>query len=217
VDSKLLLVAVVSVLAFAWFNGDGRGGSYADAVATAAEARGFSGRPPVQRGLGRMERRPFQIGDHTLSPVATFDVRGLVLGSKRYRWDRAADLIPVDLALGWGAMTDADLLSRMTITQGGRFYRWRYPSGAGVRNATVIANSSNMHMIPSTPEIGKILASVREGDIVRIRGKLVNVSHVSGWHMHSSTSRTDTGAGACEVVWITSIEVDFDRSSSGQV
>jgi hypothetical protein len=216
VDSKLLLIAVVSVLAFAWFREDGVGGSYANAVATASEARGSVQRPPVQRNLGRFERRPFPVGDHTLSPVATFDVTGLVLGAKRYRWDRAAALVPVDLALGWGPMAEADLLSRMTITQGGRFYRWRYPAGAGVRNATVIANSSNMHMIPSTPEIERILSSVEEGDVVRVTGRLVDIELADGWRMSTSTTRTDTGAGACEIVWITAIEVVFDRSSAGR-
>ena len=51
---------------------------------------------------------------------------------------------------------------------------------------------------------------VRRGDHIRIKGYLVNVDAVKpngseSYYWHSSTSRTDTGDGACEVIYATEI------------
>ena len=38
--------------------------------------------------------------------------------------DRESDLAPVDLALGWGRMSDEAILKDIQISQSGRFYFW---------------------------------------------------------------------------------------------
>ena len=64
-----------------------------------------------------------------------------------------------------------------------------------------------MHMIPANPVVEKRLKSVRPGNIVRVRGCLVEVSAKDGWRWRSSLTRTDTGPGACELIWVESLEV----------
>jgi len=49
---------------------------------------------------------------------------------------------------------------------------------------------------------------VRVGDIVRLRGKLVDIDHPSGWHWRSSLRRDDTGGGSCEIVYLEDIEIE---------
>ena len=46
---------------------------------------------------------------------------------------------------------------------------------------------------------------LREGDVIVLQGYLVDVDHESGWMWRTSMSRTDTGAGACEIVYVESI------------
>jgi hypothetical protein len=47
------------------------------------------------------------------------------------------------------------------------------------------------------------------GDRVRIAGHLVNIKDLSGRVLvASSTSRDDTGAGACEVIWVEEIQIN---------
>lgn len=46
------------------------------------------------------------------------------------------------------------------------------------------------------------LERVRRGDVVRIEGFLVDASRADGWHWKTSTTRNDTGAGACELVYV---------------
>jgi hypothetical protein len=64
-----------------------------------------------------------------------------------------------------------------------------------------------MHMIPATPLIERRLTALRPNDVVRLRGYLVEAEAPDGWRWRSSLSREDTGAGACEVVWVEALEL----------
>src|SRR3982750_735701 len=49
-------------------------------------------------------------GRFMLKPLATFSVDARVLHRRNYRYDAGAALVPVDLALGWGVMSDQRVL-----------------------------------------------------------------------------------------------------------
>ena len=55
---------------------------------------------------------PISCGDYELKPLAHFALDGRVLHRKIYRWDQRASLVPVDLALGWGPMSDQSVLDQ---------------------------------------------------------------------------------------------------------
>jgi hypothetical protein len=71
---------------------------------------------------------------YRITSLATFDIRARVIAASRYRLGNGADLSPVDLVLGWGAMSDTDVLKNISFSQGGgpipggRAY-FRYPGG----------------------------------------------------------------------------------------
>jgi len=48
---------------------------------------------------------------------------------------------------------------------------------------------------------------VRVGQVVALRGYLVRVQSPDGWRWNSSMTRSDSGNGACEVVWVRHIAV----------
>ena len=50
--------------------------------------------------------RPWQMGKRLVVPLAQFHIRARVLSTERYRFDPVADLAPIDVALGWGPMSD---------------------------------------------------------------------------------------------------------------
>ena len=49
-------------------------------------------------------------------------------------------------------------------------------------------------------QFGLVAASA--GDLISLDGYLVSVSSDGGWRWDTSLSRTDTGNGACEIVWV---------------
>lgn len=150
----------------------------------------------------------FRFGDYILTRRARFEVRARVLSKEPYYLGRTADLSPVDLALGWGVMSDSAVLDRIDVSQSGRWYHTRYELPPPVDERLMMASSSNMHMIPARKDVEGALKKLRVGDIVDIRGFLVDVDHESGWYWRTSMSRTDTGDGACELVYVESLIVE---------
>lgn len=141
--------------------------------------------------------------DHRITPLARFEIRARVLATERYRFDRAAELSPVDFALGWGPMSDSRILQSFTIRQQDRWYLWSSPD-LPIPVSEVISHSANMHLIPATKSVERRLLSVRQGQVVELRGQLIRADGKDGWHWASSLSRTDTGDGSCEVIWVES-------------
>ena len=160
---------------------------------------------PVQADL---QPSTFMLGDYQLTRKASFEIRARVLSKEPYYLGRTADLAPIDLALGWGVMSDSAVLSQIEISQSARWYRTRYDLPPPIADKQIIFNSSNMHMIPARKALERSLKKLREGDIVLIKGYLVDVDHDSGWYWHSSMSRLDTGDGACELVYVESLSVE---------
>jgi hypothetical protein len=142
-----------------------------------------------------------------LTPVARFEVKGRVLGQLAYDADTVAELSPVDIALGWGAMSDSRVLAHFEVSQGERFFYWR-TEHAPVPRATIERYTTNVHAIPATPEIERRLRMVRAHDVVHLSGLLVNAYRpADGYRWKTSIVRDDTGDGACEIVYITDLEI----------
>jgi hypothetical protein len=60
-------------------------------------------------------------GRWTLTVRATYRITARVLGRETYNFDALSDLIPQDIALGWGPMSDNRVLHSMEMSQENRF------------------------------------------------------------------------------------------------
>jgi hypothetical protein len=159
--------------------------------------------PPEQVNLHAAAPVPHE--GYLLHPVARFETEALVLSRNVQRWpfaDAGRDLAPLDLALGWGLMSAPSTLERLTIWQWGRFYFWRVRRGEVFDPAIAVPLSTNVHLIPASPEIRKALMRARPGDLIRLEGRLVDAYREDlGW-WRTSRTRTDTGDGACEILLV---------------
>jgi hypothetical protein len=157
---------------------------------------------PVQVDLG--QGTTLARGDAVLTTRAHFSMTARVLAREDYTFDDLASIVPVDLAMGWGRMSDSSVLSRIEISQSGRFYYWhvdQFPIPQG----EIVASSANMHMIPADDGVKRALERVRPGQVVRVEGFLVDINRRDGRWWHTSLTRTDSGAGACEIIYVESI------------
>ena len=148
----------------------------------------------------------FAQGQFHLKPLAIFSIDARVLHRKVYRYDKQAALVPVDLALGWGPMSDQSVLDQLKISQSARFYWYEYRRPP-IPKEQIISHSTNVHIIPSTPAIAARCKSLRAGALVHLSGDLVEASgpEIQSWK--SSLSRTDTGNGACELLWVKKMSI----------
>lgn len=169
-------------------------------------------RPPGVLALEAPQQIPldkkaltFQKGRYQIKALAAFTLEARVLGRENYYFDAGADLSPLDLTLGWGPMSDSQVLEQIEIRQRHRFYYWRWLNDAPIPRRDIETHSANMHLIPATGYIADQLQAIRPGHIVSLRGYLVEVHRDDGWQQRSSLSREDTGDGACELIWVEEI------------
>ncbi|UXI67643.1 hypothetical protein [Tahibacter amnicola] len=142
-----------------------------------------------------------------LTPKARFAITARVLSSETYRFDPLASLVPVDLALGWGRMSDSDVLKDVAISQSNRFYWWKVKEFP-IPQREIIESSANMHLIPADAGVDRLIRRARTGDVVRFEGFLVSVTDGKGGHWTSSMTRADSGAGACELIYVESFSIE---------
>lgn len=146
--------------------------------------------------------KPWQKGEYTITPLASYEVTALVLAREDYSLGREADLSPMDLALGWSTMSEENIVKGLEVSQSNRWYHYHWDDAPPMSPEVIARNSSNHHLIPATPEVAAALAKVRRHSLVTLKGHLVEVTHGGGWKWRSSLSRTDTGGGACEILWV---------------
>jgi hypothetical protein len=143
----------------------------------------------------------------------------LVLSVKQYpRSDTDKEshrslLSPMDIAIGWGAMSNPEVLSHFRYYQSDRFFHFANyvdyaPQASQMRTDELVAN---VHIIPASRAIADALNNVHTNSLVRLVGSLVEVRQVKGNYKspviwRSSLSRLDQGDGACELLYLKRLE-----------
>jgi len=145
--------------------------------------------------------KAFDFGKFHLKTLAHFSLDARVLHRKIYRYDHNAALAPIDLAVGWGPMSDQAVLDKMEINQSARFFWYEYREPP-IPKDQIVSHATNLHLIPSTPKIASECKSLRTGSLIHLSGRLVEATGPEIGTWRSSLTRTDTGNGACELVWV---------------
>ncbi len=151
-------------------------------------------------------REPITHGDYQLTPLADYDIEARVLSREDYSIDAGSSLSPTDLAVGWKRMSDSAVIEQLDLSQSARFLTYRWSRQPPIPQTEIDTSAANMHMIPADGTIARQLGKIRQGAIVRLRGQLVEAKRGDGFQWRSSLTRNDTGAGACELFLVDSIE-----------
>lgn len=194
---KALFVCLALLAALAWRDWNRREIIHPPGVLVAAA--------PRQQALAEPES--FYLDQYRVTRRANFEVQARVLSREDYWLGKESDLSPVDLALGWGVMSDQAILDRIEISQGARWYFTRYELPAPVSDREIITHSSNMHLIPANGWVRGKIGKIRRGNIVQLKGSLVDVDHESGFFWRTSLTREDTGNGSCEIFYVEEIYI----------
>lgn len=152
---------------------------------------------------------------YTVQPLYTYELVGLVVSKHDAKtwWDYLHrewndNLNIVDLCVVWGNNARNGSYADIHFSSGQFTCNFSTRSDAAYAAFDQTAISNN-HLLTDHPEIAKKLRTVRVGDQIRFRGHLAEYAHQHGldFRRGTSTVRTDTGNGACETVFIDSIEI----------
>ncbi|TVM16256.1 hypothetical protein DPQ33_13125 [Oceanidesulfovibrio indonesiensis] len=169
---------------------------------------------PVQE---RLEMQPFTVRgehvDYTITPLYSYDLHGLVVschdtdGMFDYYHDVWGDTLNVkDLCVVWGSNVESDIYTKLSYSSGS-YTCYVSSSDSATWSAFEQSRLSNNHLLTDDPRIASALRNTDVGDQVRIRGYLAQYSHDQGFERGTSTTRTDTGDGACETIFVTDYDV----------
>jgi hypothetical protein len=186
------------------------GASYSSPTCSDLGLGGF-----YQEQLSEPQTFQQQIDDwtFTIQPVFRYTIVGKIVGKDEYSLVPTDVLAPMDLAIANGEIISPELFRYFTFEKIPRHYRYRYSFPQGVRQLSqeyINEHISNNHLIFSNESVYAQAKTAATGDFVVISGYLVTVSGTSGagrtFSQGTSTTRTDQGEGACEVVYVESLE-----------
>jgi hypothetical protein len=120
--------------------------------------------PPVQTTIAKAA--PIRVGDYTLLPLAEFRVEAKLISAERYYADRGADLAPIDFALGWGRMSDRNIIDQLNVSQGARFFTYRWEHAPPIPFEEITRSSTNTHLIPANEAIRRQLFRMAPGSVM---------------------------------------------------
>jgi len=168
---------------------------------------------PVQKNMDG--KTIGKIGEWQVTAVAEYSLRGRVLGKKRYYGGPSAELVPIDVAVGWGKMSDEAVLSHLEISMTNRFYFYEWQNEPPIPQDEIKVSSANNHVIAGNDAVRKVISGLRVGQIVTMKGYLVNAAGPSGATWNSSLRRDDTGNGACELFYVESAQAVDSAGEEG--
>lgn len=181
---------------------------------SAAEMIVDAGKEPAQVMLPE-NAEPIEITDSgyhfQITPKAEYTISARVLSTERYRTGWQSHLSPVDLALGWNEMSDPNVDEWLSWSQSGRWYFYRWSGDSPYQGDRIRDQSANVHIIPSNKNLERAVLSIDRNDMIALEGLLVNVDgkkDSSTYWWNTSLSRTDSGDGSCELLYVQSLTVD---------
>lgn len=150
--------------------------------------------------------------DYRVEPEYDYDLHGLVVsfrhhdGNSRMHFLANDHLNMMDVCVVWGDSATSGKLGEIN------FWNGIFTCNVKTRDSAAWAafsmqELSNNHLISADEAIRDQVRVVRIGDQIRVRGYLASYSSEAGGRRGTSTTRTDTGDGACETVFVEKFEI----------
>jgi len=149
--------------------------------------------------------------DYRVEPEFDYELIGMVVSFRRHdgnsRMHRQAGdhLNMLDVCVVWGENATHPALHKLDFWNGIFTCNVQTSDRAAWERFDMYALSNN-HLISNVESIRDRATDLRVGDQVRVRGWLASYTGPGGTR-GTSTTRRDTGDGACETIWVREFEV----------
>ena len=148
---------------------------------------------------------------------ADLDARAVVLSRANYHIGEFASFSPTDLAIAWGELSDRSVYEQFKFSEmgsplAGRFVFPEIRRGtemsrrpfAEVSNF-LLMHLTHVHTIPADAAVAHKLSGIRPGQVVRLKGVLVDVVSPANGRYNTSLALFDYN---CEIMWVDAIDLE---------
>jgi hypothetical protein len=197
---KRLIILIIIILGLGYFYYDHY--IYFDQIDTSLE--------PIQNNLTEIVKLQKERNGVTyyIEPKAEYEIEALLIGKEKYSsWD-IAQIIPYDLALVWGDFAKKENLDAVDYGQRLRHVNYSYSyDEVSLSDEYMSSHISNNHVIPANDEVFQKIKRAKINRRIHLKGYLVRAYIPLGESgnlsmMDSSMIRTDSGDGACEIIYV---------------
>lgn len=170
----------------------------------------------------RTDRNPFvatwQQTEYTVEPEFDYDLRGMIVSFRHHDGDSRMHLLAgdhlnmLDVCVVWGDNAANPLIHKLD------FWNGIFTCNVKTRDMEAwdsfdMYQLSNNHLISDDEFIRRQVRKVNVGDQIRVRGYLASYGTAAGSHRGTSTTRLDTGDGACETLYVEKFEIIRETTS----
>jgi len=150
--------------------------------------------------------------DYRIQPRYAYELNAIVVSLHHSDtwWDYAhkasSDHVNImDLCVAWGDTVRSGAYRDASFSNNQWECHWSYSSERAMKQFNN-AQVSNNHIVTDDPSVAKAMRKIQIGDQIRLRGYLVDYTTFKDGRplgtRVSSETRTDSGNGACEVLYI---------------
>ena len=174
----------------------------------------------------KTDKRPFEAVfeevTYQVEPEYAYDITGMIVSYRHHdnnsRMHALANdhLNMLDVCVIWGDNTANEHLHKID------FWNGIFTCNVKTRDqqawdAFNMDQLSNNHLISDDEFVRRQVRKIRIGDQVRVRGYLASYSSGGGYKRGTSTTRTDTGDGACETIYVEGFDIVKPATSPWRV
>ncbi|MCF7989993.1 MAG: hypothetical protein K9M02_06085 [Thiohalocapsa sp.] len=164
------------------------------------------------------DARPFQVEansiTYTIDPKFDYALDGVVVSlhdsdsiADIYHFKDWKDFINIrDLCVVWGENVATGAFRDMHY-KNSTWTCWISASDREAAGNFAWNQLSNNHVLVHDEILHDAIKSAEIGDQIHLRGKLAGYSHAGGFRRGTSTTRDDTGNGACETIYVEDFEI----------
>ena len=167
---------------------------------------------PAQTATGE---RPFKVSfndvEYLVEPEFEYDITGMIVSYRHHdnnsRMHRLANdhLNMLDVCVVWGDNTASEL--HKIDFWNGIFTCNVFTRDQAAWDSFDMNQLSNNHLLSGNDDIRDRVRDIQIGDQIRVSGFLASYSSAQGGKRGTSTTRTDTGDGACETVYVKRFQI----------
>lgn len=150
--------------------------------------------------------KPFSFKGSTIKPLKKVSGEIRIVEKERYFFDKRSEFSPIDVIVGWDQLSDERNLNHLYFSMSERFYELNY-SKPPLPIEEIINQTNFWHLVPSSEKVEKKMKSLRKGNVIVLKGLVVDIESDTDFDWRSELSISDKKELTSLIIWVSELKV----------